>query len=264
MPGPALTAALRATTPELLRAGGTHDALVIGAGAAGGLAALLLVEAGLRVLVLEAGLARSPTGPRSRLLGPLPLEVLRRLQPIQSFCYAWKDDPEAFVDDLDCPYMTPPGRPFIWVRSRQVGGRMVVPGHGRQYYRLSPHDFVRTDGLSPPWPLRPAELDPWYAIVERRLKLAGMRDSVPWLPDSELSYLLSPTPVEAALKHLITARWPSARPVLGRFAAPYRCSRSCGHDWSPSHPYWCDRPRDRGGQIRSCPRRHMDRSAKPE
>ena len=98
---------------------------------------------------------------------------------------------------------------------------MVVPGHGRQYYRLAPDDFSCTDGLSPPWPLRTAELDPWYGLVERRLGLAGMRDNVPWLPDSELSYVLSPTPAEAALQLVIAGRWLGARPVLGRFAAPF-------------------------------------------
>lgn len=70
MPGPALAAALRATTPEVLRTANAYDALVIGAGAAGGLAALLLAEAGLRVLVLEAGRARAP-GSRSRVVSPL-------------------------------------------------------------------------------------------------------------------------------------------------------------------------------------------------
>src|ERR1700693_4031801 len=97
LPGPALAAALRATTPEVLRAAGAYDALVIGAGAAGGLAALLLAEAGLRVLVLEAGWARPPIGSFSRRLGPVAMEVLRRRQPIQSRCYAWRLDPEAFV-----------------------------------------------------------------------------------------------------------------------------------------------------------------------
>ena len=85
----------------------------------------------------------------------------------------------------------------------------------------APDDFASADGLSPPWPLRQRELDPWYAFVERRLGLAGMRDNVPWLPDSELSYVLSPTPAEAALQRAIAARWPGARPVLGRFAAPF-------------------------------------------
>ena len=54
--GPALTAAWRATTLEVTRAAGRYDAVVIGAGAAGGIAALSLTEGGLRVLVLDAGL----------------------------------------------------------------------------------------------------------------------------------------------------------------------------------------------------------------
>ena len=223
MPGPALAAALRATTPEVLRTANAYDALVIGAGAAGGLAALLLAEAGVRVLVLEAGWARVP-GSRSRvvspLLEPVALEILRRRQPIQSRCQVWELDPEAFVDDLNYPYITPPDRPFIWVRARQLGGRMVVPGHGQQYYRLGPDDFVCSDGPRPPWPLRAAELDPWYAFVERRIGLAGKRDNVPWLPDSEVAYILNPTPAEAALQREIAGRWPGARPVLGRFAPP--------------------------------------------
>ena len=68
LPGPALTAALRATTLEVARAADHYDAVVIGAGAAGGLAALLLTEAGLRVLVLDAGAARSPIRSLSRRL----------------------------------------------------------------------------------------------------------------------------------------------------------------------------------------------------
>lgn len=241
-PGPALAAALRATSLGVARATNGHDAVVIGAGAAGGLAALLLTEAGLRVLVLDAGLPPSPMrtlarrlvhGAGRRLLGASAPKVLDRLlnspfgryviarrQPIQSLCYAWGLAPWQFVDDIDCPYVTPPDRPFVWLRARQLGGRVVIPGHGRQYYRHGPNEFFPVDGLSPPWPLQAGELDPWYATVERRLRLAGSRDNLPWLPDSELSIVLEPTPDEATLQASVSARWPGARAIIARFAPP--------------------------------------------
>ena len=98
--------------------------------------------------------------------------------------------------------------------ARILGGRVAVAGHGRQYYRLGPDDFAPRDGLSEPWPLHPKELDPWYALVERRLGLSGSR-RLPWLPDSELANYLNPTETETAFRDKISARWPGARPILG-------------------------------------------------
>ncbi len=241
-PNRALAAALRATTLEVARAAAGYDAVVIGAGAAGGLAAWLLTEAGLRVLVLDAGSPPSPIrtlarrlshNTARRLLGASAPKVLDRLlrspfsrnliarrQPIQSLCYAWALAPWEFIDDIDCPYTTPPDRPFVWLRARQLGGRVVIPGHGRQYYRLGPNEFSPVDGLSPAWPLQAGELDQWYAAVERKLGLAGRRDNLPWLPDSELSIVLEPTPDEAALQASVSVHWPGARAIMGRFAPP--------------------------------------------
>jgi choline dehydrogenase-like flavoprotein len=241
----ALSAVLNATTLEALRRSDTHEAIVVGAGAVGGLAAMLLAEAGLRVLVLDAGLPpallRAPLRHLAgrvvrRLSTPEGLSFLtptliraargmlrmlaRRHQPVQSHCYAWAGAPDAFVDDNDCPYVTASDRPFVWVRSRKLGGRLAVPLHGRQYYRLGPDDFIPSDGLSPPWPLRPNELDPWYALIERRLGLSGMHDKLPWLPDSDLVNFLSRTKTEAALQDKVMARWQGARPILSRYAPP--------------------------------------------
>lgn len=63
-------------------------------------------------------------------------------------------------------------------------------------------------------------MDPWYADVEQRLGMSGTRDGLPWLPDSEITYSLTPTAAEAALMNLVKARWPQFAPVLGRYAPP--------------------------------------------
>jgi choline dehydrogenase-like flavoprotein len=242
---PMLAGVLRATTLEALRRAATHDVIIVGAGASGGLAAMLLAQSGLRVLVLDAG---SPShwwqAPLRRLTGKLVRRVLqpdasrflppfviprarqaakalgRWRQPIQSRCHAWEHAPNAFVDDFDCPYVTPPDRPFDWFRSRMLGGRLIVPNHGRQYYRLGPHDFAPPDGLSMHWPLKTGELDPWYALVERQLAVSGTLDNLPWLPDSVITNVLAPTPEEAILCDRIVDRWPGARPILSRYAPP--------------------------------------------
>lgn len=243
--GPALSDAIGRAELETVRRPGTHDAIVVGTGAAGGMAAMLLAEAGLRVLALDAGLRpswlraplRRATGALvrkvadPRLRSYLPAKLIRagRLalrqagrvrQPLQRMNFAWDGLPEAFVDDVDCPYSTPDDQPFDWYRARAIGGRMVIPGHGRQYYRLGYDDFAPVDGLSPTWPFEPAELDPWYALVERRLGLSGVRDGLACLPDSEIARTLSPLPAEAALGQAITGRWAGARPVLARYAPP--------------------------------------------
>ncbi len=239
---PALAANAKATTLDRVEAGG-FDAIVVGAGAAGGLAALLLTEAGLKTLVLDAGVAggaRRPfTSPLStvvrniatpEMFAALPAAIsglgqkgLRAAgllrQPMQSRCFAWQMDPSQFVDDRDNPYASE-GSEFTWFRVRQPGGRMIVPGHGRQYYRLAQTDFRANDGLSPDWPIKPGELDDWYGQVERRLKLSGQRDGVAAAPDSEIADTIAPTKAEQDLMDLIAARWPKANKVMGRFAKP--------------------------------------------
>lgn len=227
-PGPALAAALQNSTLDAVNSK-NFDAIVVGAGAAGGMAACMLTEAGLRVLVLDAGIPPSTArlfsrwlvrGLTRRVLGNRALEIVDRRQSIQRLSYAYALAPYSYVDDLDCPYVTPPDRPFVWLRSRQLGGRWFIPAHGRQYYRLGPTDFAPPDGLSVPWPFQPGALDPWYTLVERRLGLSGQRDNLPWLPDSEISTVLEPTPAEMALRASILARWPGANPTMGRFAPP--------------------------------------------
>jgi choline dehydrogenase-like flavoprotein len=243
MGGADLSRALNANDAET--DGRSYDAIVVGAGAAGGLAACLLCEAGLRVLLLDAGyrfpiwrqpgrwlthtLVRSVADPRllaivpPRLInaGRKALRLVGRVrQPIQTQCFAWERLPNAFVDDRDFPYEAPARRPFTWIRAHGVGGRMVIPGHGRQYYRLGRSELAPRDGLSPPWPLADGELDPWYVFVEKRLGLAGARDGLESPPDSEIARPLQPNDDEASAIDAIRTRWPEAHPILGRYAPP--------------------------------------------
>jgi choline dehydrogenase-like flavoprotein len=229
---PILLDAIQRATFERTQEAGLHDAIVVGAGATGGLAARLLTEAGLRVLVLDAGVPREAkaAGWRDlyraatrRLIGRAAVERgMRERQPVQSQCYAWRGSPDAFVDDVDNPYTTAPGHPFLWFRSRQLGGRMAVPGHGRQYYRLASTDFDPPDRLTPPWPFGPGEMDGWYALVERQLGLAGRYEHNPHVPDSHLARELDLSDNERDLIASIVARWPGTSPILSRFAGPSR------------------------------------------
>ncbi len=240
-----VTHAIHTGSPESLQQSEAFDAIIIGAGAAGGLAAERLAKSGLTVLLLDAGFCRTFTEAPFRWLvseivgraanpnflpyvpSPLLNHARRGLrfigsvrQRVQTKCYAWERLPAAFVDDVESPYTTPPDRPFHWIRARTLGGRVVIPGHGRQYFRLGMDDFCPQDGKSPAWPISEEDISPWYADIEKRLGLSGTLDHLPWLPDGEIVNVIEPTPVEAALMKKVESRWPGFQSVLGRFAPP--------------------------------------------
>ena len=221
------------------------DAVVIGAGAAGGLAAELLTTAGLDVLLLDAGysqgilrtppsrlltqgLASLASGARVPFLPSALLPLMRRSyhvlgrfrQPIQAECYAWDRSPGAFVDDVDCPYGSVSETPFLWIRCRGVGGRLTVPGHGRLYLRFAHDDFQADGDARPAWPFSPSELDPWYAAVETRLGLRGGDAAQPACPAHETETEQRSTTLAEAVIQRLADRWPLVRPVRGRMAAP--------------------------------------------
>jgi len=185
------------------------DAIVVGSGASGGWVAKRLTEAGLHVLVLEAGRARTDADNhehtpafelRYRGRSKRPLAATRPRQSASYACDEWNAD--WYVNDLEEPYTTPPGEPFPWVgRIRLVGGRTNV--WGRQSYRWSDADFkaASADGAGVDWPLSYADLAPYYDIVERYVGVSGRREGHPLIPDGEL---LPPMPMTCAEQALVS------------------------------------------------------------
>ena len=226
-----------------------YDAIVVGSGATGGWSAKVLTEAGMEVLMLESGRSfdeskdyREHLLPHDRALRGLPdptNELLAR-RPVQTYCYACTDvNADFFVDDIDEPYTTAPGKPFNWIRGNIVGGRSVL--WARQSYRMSDYDFkaASLDGYGEDWPISYADIEPYYARVERYIGVSGRKEGLEILPDGEFLPPMPYTCGEVMLKETIAEKM--NRPMtIGRTAVltESRDGRLACHYCGPCH-YGC-------------------------
>jgi len=142
------------------------DAVIVGSGVAGGAAAQQLCEAGLRVLVLEAG------APVSDVSCTTPSITALSEQQIQARCYAFGENTHGyFVNDVHDPYSTGSGAPFSWIRAQAVGGKSLLwAGH---CYRMGNLEFkaAEEDGVGEAWPLTEQEIASYYDRAERILQV---------------------------------------------------------------------------------------------
>lgn len=205
------------------------DAIVIGSGMSGGWAAKELCERGLKVLVLERGREIDPSVDFTDMIPPwerpnldqIPEDEVKRHYWIQhaGARYAVSETSKHFwVKDDEHPYETPEGRPFDWLRGYHTGGRSIM--WGRQSYRLGPQDFEsnKQDGHGVDWPIRYADLAPWYDHVERFAGIAGDRDGLPHLPDGIFQPAFALTAGEKSFKQSVERAFPTRKVIAARVA----------------------------------------------
>ncbi len=171
-----------------------YDAIVIGSGISGGWAVKELTENGMETLCLEAG---RPIDPDKDYAEHVPIwektfrdlgdrKKVERDQPMQQKGGVLGElNAKFFVNDNENPYTTPKDKPFLWIRGRQVGGRSIM--WGRQSYRWSDLDFEANlkESLGADWPIRYADLAPWYDHVEEFIGVSGRMEGLPQLPDGK-------------------------------------------------------------------------------
>ena len=203
------------------------DAIVVGSGISGGWVAKELCERGLKTLMIERG--RNVNHPADYKDFETPWQVPHRGKvseaevaehyAVQSKCYAFNSATKQWwVRDSEHPYSTPAGRPFSWIRGYHLGGRSIT--WGRQTYRMSDLDLNanKQDGNGIDWPIRYADLSPWYDRVERFAGISGANEGLEQLPDGQFLSPMDLNCLDTEFKKLVEAKFPTRRITVGRCA----------------------------------------------
>jgi glucoside 3-dehydrogenase (cytochrome c) catalytic subunit len=203
----------------------TYDAIVVGSGISGGWAAKELCEKGLKTILLERGRDVKhgqdyPTAnldpwqlPNRNILSQEDLATY----PIQKTVYHFgQDDKHFFVKDSEHPYEQV--KPFLWIRGNQVGGKSLL--WSRHTFRWSDLDFEANlkEGVGIDWPIRYADIAPWYDYVERFIGVSGKNEGLPQLPDGQFIPPFEMNCMEKYLKERIEKKYKERNLIQSRMA----------------------------------------------
>jgi len=163
-----------------------YDAIVVGSGAAGGIAAYVLATKGLNVLCLEAGRMLDPA--KDFYTHTFPYQLPYRGQgkpgqygkPPQGMEWKIKERTDhLYTVPAEDPYALAPGAKFTWTRLRAVGGRTNLWGRGCD--RFGPLDFKaksQQDGFGEDWPVTYDDVASYYDKVEALIGVSGGSEDV--------------------------------------------------------------------------------------
>jgi choline dehydrogenase-like flavoprotein len=220
----------------------TYDAVIVGSGAAGGMAAHVLTSRGMDVLLLEAGKkldisqinqelrsmqwpydhprrGDAPPGYHALSFNEYtvrqpPYAQGTKFKHVMSYVGGWGGADyvkNILVDEKDHPYA---GTRYAWVRARLLGGKTNI--WGRLALRLSDYDFKAKshDGYGEDWPISYADLEPYYDKVDLYLGISGVKENLPHLPDSLFQRPNKLSAGEVKLRESLKK--------MGRVLTPYR------------------------------------------
>lgn len=159
-----------------------YDAIVVGSGACGGWAAMQLTQAGMKVLMLEAG----STVDNFRHIFLYQLDYRGRGKPGLFRKYSGSErNYRIMIDNSENPYTTSPDTVYRWGRSRVLGGRTLH--WARASDRFAEYEFkaASRDGYGMDWAVNYADMSPYYDRVERFIGVSGAREGFPQFPDGE-------------------------------------------------------------------------------
>ncbi len=240
------------SSPSINQGPNTYDAIVVGSGISGGIAAKELTQKGLKTLVLERGrnvehsvdyITEEHRPWDEPFRGQTDRRKMQEEQYVQSQAGPVNEsNAHFFINDRDNPYTLGEDSDFLWIRGHQVGGRSLT--WGRQCYRLSDLDFEANarEGVEIDWPIRYEDIAPWYDYMEEYVGISGQAEGIPHLPDGKFLPPMAMNCVEQDFRESIEQNFDNRTMTIGRTAmltqthngrgaCQYRnlCSRGCSY-----------------------------------
>ncbi len=162
-----------------------YDAIVVGSGACGGWAAMQLTQAGMKVLMLEAGSSVDAARDfRHIYLYQMDYRGVGKPGLYRKYSGSERNY-RIMIDNSENPYTTAPDTVYHWGRSRVLGGRSLH--WARASDRMAEYEFkaASRDGYGMDWAVSYADMSPYYDRVERYIGVSGAREGFPQFPDGQ-------------------------------------------------------------------------------